>query len=81
MRCSLGTFVRSPLVRGAASVPADTRCDFGVQRPWCGDNGAALWTGREMIPGPPHFVTILVAGDPLYIAQHGPITAFTWATR
>ena len=46
-----------------------------------GDDGAPLWTSRERIPGLRHFVTILAAGDRLYIAADGRITAFTWATR
>jgi hypothetical protein len=46
-----------------------------------GDDGALLWTSRERIPGLRHFVTILPAGDRLYIAGDGRITAFTWATR
>ncbi len=46
-----------------------------------GDDGAPLWTSRERIPGLRHFVTILAAGDRLYIAGDGRITAFTWDTR
>jgi outer membrane protein assembly factor BamB len=46
-----------------------------------GDDGAPLWTSRERIPGLRDFVTILAAGDRLYIAGDERITAFTWATR
>ncbi len=46
-----------------------------------GDNGAPLWISPDRIPGLRHFVTILAAGDRLYIAGDGRITSFTWATR
>lgn len=46
-----------------------------------GDDGSLLWTSRETIPGLRHFVTILAAGERLYIAGDGHITAFTWTTR
>jgi outer membrane protein assembly factor BamB len=46
-----------------------------------GDNGTPLWTSRERIPGLRPFATILAAGERLYVAGDGGITAFTWAAR